>query len=83
MRTNNLDNASAAAINFSNFYGFKPETDFINQIQQHPFYPSLWGISEVLEKEAGVKNFAVKIEPNQLKEVNFPCMAHLNTRGGE
>ncbi len=83
MKFNTLDNVSGAAVQFSTTFGFKPQLNFVEQIQQHPFYPSLLSISEVLETEAGIKNFAVKLKPEQLKEVHFPCLAHLNSNGGE
>lgn len=83
MKFNKLDNATSMAINFSDYFGFKADDSFEEQIQQHPYYPSLLSISEVLENEAGIKNFAVKISVEQLKEVSFPCMAHLKTKGGE
>jgi len=83
MKTYKLDNATATAIQFSDYFGFEKNANFLEQIQQHPFYPSLLSISEVLENEAGIKNFAVKIKTEQLNEVNLPCLAHLQTRGGE
>jgi uncharacterized membrane protein len=83
MKTYKLDNATASAIQFSDYFGFEKNANFQEQIQQHPFYPSLFSISEVLENEAGIKNFAVKIKTEQLNEVNLPCLAHLKTKGGE
>jgi len=83
MRLNRLDNATSAAIHFSEALGYPTQNSFIDEIVKHPFYPSLLSLSEVLENEAGVKNFAVKIETDQLKEVNFPCLAHLQTKGGQ
>jgi uncharacterized membrane protein len=83
MKINKLDNATASAIQFSDYFGFKSNFNFHEQIQQHPFYPSLFSISDVLENEVGIKNFAVKIKTEQINEVNLPCLAHLKTKGVE
>nr|MBC7611731.1 thioredoxin domain-containing protein [Pseudopedobacter sp.] len=83
MTNTKLDPITATTINFSNYFGFDAVTQLQEKLLQHPYYPSLLSISEVLENEAGIKNFAVKIQSDQLHEVNLPCMAHLNTKGGE
>lgn len=78
-----LNNISTTAIGFSNYFGLKNEDELEDKILKHPFYPSLLSISEVLENEAGIKNFAVKITLAQLKDVTFPCIAHTDLRGWE
>ncbi|MFC5282411.1 vitamin K epoxide reductase family protein [Pedobacter alpinus] len=83
MKFKAFDNATISAIRFSELFGFNPKLSFNQALQQHPYYPSLFSISEVLEQEAGIENFAVKITLAQLQEVNLPCLVHLKTKGGE
>jgi len=44
-------------------------------LQQHPDYPSILSISDSLKKW-GVNNVIVKVEPERLSELPFPCIVH-------
>jgi hypothetical protein len=55
MKFKNIDNASATVLNFSEIFGYKAHQDLVDEIQKHPFYPSLLSISEVIDNEAGIK----------------------------
>jgi uncharacterized membrane protein len=48
-------------------------------LESHPDYPSLSTLSDVLS-EWNVDNLAVKISPQQLQEIAFPAIAHLEHR---
>lgn len=56
----NLDNAIGATLHFAKKLIAVNENVFTEQLYQHPHYPSLLSISEVLQFE-GVQNFAAKI----------------------
>jgi len=46
----------------------------------HPDYPSLLSISDTLTKY-DIDNMAVKIAPEKLKEIPFPCMVQIHKEG--
>ena len=53
-----------------------------NTLQQHPDYPSVLSLGDSLKKW-GVNNVALKVEPEKLPELPFPCIAHVKTDGGD
>ena len=46
----------------------------------HPDYPSLSALSDILS-EWNVDNLAIKISPQQLTEITFPAIAHIDDSG--
>lgn len=77
----NRDNAITATIQFAEKFTKVKSDSLAEQLYQHPHYPSLLSISEVLQFE-GVNNFAAKINSQDLAQVTFPVMAHLHVKGG-
>lgn len=53
----------------------------IDTVEQHPDYPSLYSISDSLQKWK-VENLALKVEPEKLEEIPTPFIAHSKTAGG-
>lgn len=54
----------------------------IESIEQHPHYPSLLSISDQLKKWK-VDNMALRVEPDQLKQLPVPFIAHSALNGGQ
>ena len=54
------------------------KTSIANALQNHPDYPSLLGISDVL-KQWKVSSTAIKADKNNLAELPLPFIAHINT----
>ena len=77
----NRDNAITTTIKFAQKFTAVKNNVIAEQLHQHPHYPSLLSISEVLQFE-GIQNFAAKINIQDLAQVNFPVMAHLHVKGG-
>lgn len=77
----NRDNVITTTIQFAQKFTTAKENVLAEQLYQHPHYPSLLSISEVLQFE-GLQNFAAKINPQDLSQVTFPVMAHLHIKGG-
>lgn len=77
----NRDNAITTTIQFAQKFTAVNDNVLAEQLYQHPHYPSLLSISEVLQFE-GVQNFAAKISSQDLTQVTFPVMAHLHVNGG-
>ena len=50
-------------------------------LQQHPSYPSILSISDSLKKWS-VDNIVSKLDAEQLSQLSFPCIVHLNAGGG-
>jgi uncharacterized membrane protein len=48
----------------------------------HPYYPTLKSISEVL-KRWEVAHHVVRLEKNEIENVEIPFIAHLNSQGGQ
>ena len=53
------------------------ENTLKNAFKFHPDYPSLSALSDILS-EWQVDNLAVKISPQQMQEVTFPAIAHID-----
>jgi hypothetical protein len=77
----NRDNAITTTIKFAQKFTAVKNNVLAEQLYQHPHYPSLLSISEVLQFE-GVQNFAAKINSQDLTQITFPIMAHLHIKGG-
>lgn len=75
------DNAINATIKFAQKFTNVNENYLTEQLYQHPYYPSLLSISEVLQFE-GIQNFAAKVKSQDLSQMSFPVLAHLHINGG-
>jgi len=53
----------------------------LNELENHPDYPSLYSISDSLNKWK-VENVAVKVEPENVGELPTPFIAHTKNGGG-
>lgn len=55
-------------------------TTIIDSVEQHPDYPSLYSISDTLQKWK-IENLALKVNPDRLEEIPTPFIAHTNKGG--
>ena len=75
----NRDNAITTTIQFAQKFNAINVDSLADQLYQHPNYPSLLSISDVLQFE-GVQNFAAKVKPEDLPLLTFPVMAYLHVK---
>lgn len=76
------DNACAALLNLLHCMNVPVTEETAREtVTTNYNYPSLAAIAESLE-QWHIENMAVKIQPVQLYEASFPCIAHLHKHGG-
>lgn len=51
------------------------------ELEQHPDYPSLLSVSDVL-KEWDISNTAYEVDVEDLKQITSPFIAHISAKGG-
>lgn len=51
-------------------------------ILSHPDYPSLLSVADTLER-LGIDHQVGRIETDNIKELPFPCIIHLDQGGGQ
>lgn len=57
-------------------------TSLREKLKKHPDYPSLLSISDTLDS-LHIQNAALKLQPEQFKELEAPFIAHLHSNDGE
>jgi len=73
---NQYENDSNIVIEFLKKHQIKVTGTTIDEtLQHHPDYPSILSISDSLKKW-GVNNVTIKVEPEKLAELPFPCIVH-------
>ena len=80
---NKLHNADIAIIKLLKNLSINIDPSIIcAELDKHPDYPSLLAISDVLTN-FNIENSAFRIEPNELKNVPCPFIAHTNLNNGD
>jgi len=73
---NQYENDSNVVIQFLKKHQIKVTGQTVDEtLQQHPDYPSILSISDSLKKW-GVNNVTIKVVPEKLAELPFPCIVH-------
>jgi len=80
-QTHPFKNACTALVNLIEILNLNISNSTLSQIEQHPDYPSLSSMSETLT-DWKIENLAVKSSIEQLKEIPYPSIAHLDKNNG-